>query len=43
MRFHTCLGLGDRENERDEDLGDGRVGQLPAGSVVMVDLTAGGL
>ncbi|SIO47142.1 hypothetical protein SAMN05444287_3327, partial [Octadecabacter temperatus] len=31
------------ENERDEDLGDGRVGQLPAGSVVMVDLTAGGL
>ncbi|MEL6957698.1 MAG: esterase-like activity of phytase family protein [Pseudomonadota bacterium] len=31
------------ENERDEDLGDGRVGQLPAGSVFMVDLTAEGL
>ena len=31
------------ENERDEDLGDGRVGQLPAGSVFMVDLTADGL
>lgn len=31
------------ENERDEDLGDGRVGQMPAGSVFMVDLTAGGL
>ncbi|KQI72940.1 alkaline phosphatase [Loktanella sp. 5RATIMAR09] len=28
------------ENERDEDLGDGRVGQMPAGSVFMVDLTA---
>jgi hypothetical protein len=31
------------ENERDEDLGDGRVGQLPAGSVFMVDLTPEGL
>ncbi|WP_400082208.1 esterase-like activity of phytase family protein [Yoonia sp. R78084] len=31
------------ENERDEDLGDGRVGQMPAGSVFMVDLTADGL
>ena len=31
------------ENERDEDLGDGRVGQMPAGSVVMVDLTDEGL
>lgn len=31
------------ENERDEDLGDGRVGQMPAGSVFMVDLTAQGL
>ncbi|MBO6604821.1 MAG: esterase-like activity of phytase family protein [Roseicyclus sp.] len=31
------------ENERDEDLGDGRVGQMPAGSVVMVDLTPDGL
>ncbi|MBF9048984.1 alkaline phosphatase [Roseobacter sp. HKCCD9010] len=31
------------ENERDEDLGDGRVGQLPGGSVVMVDLTPEGL
>jgi hypothetical protein len=31
------------ENERDEDLGDGRVGQMPAGSVFMVDLTPGGL
>ena len=30
------------ENERDEDLGNGRVGQLPAGSVFMVDLTAEG-
>ncbi|MEL6168301.1 MAG: esterase-like activity of phytase family protein [Pseudomonadota bacterium] len=26
------------ENERDEDLGDGRVGQMPAGSLVMIDL-----
>ncbi|SPJ26430.1 esterase-like activity of phytase family protein [Palleronia abyssalis] len=31
------------ENERDEDLGDGRVGQMPAGSVFMVDLTDEGL
>jgi hypothetical protein len=31
------------ENERDEDLGDGRVGQMPGGSVFMVDLTAEGL
>lgn len=31
------------ENERDEDLGDGRVGQMPVGSVFMVDLTAEGL
>jgi len=31
------------ENERDEDLGDGRVGQMPAGSVFMVDLTEDGL
>ncbi len=31
------------ENERDEDLGDGRVGQMPAGSVFLVDLTADGL
>lgn len=30
------------ENERDEDLGDGRVGQMPAGSVFMVDLTPDG-
>ncbi len=26
------------ENERDEDLGDGRVGQLPAGDLVMIDI-----
>ncbi|MBB93230.1 MAG: alkaline phosphatase [Rhodobacteraceae bacterium] len=26
------------ENERDEDLGDGRTGQMPAGFLVMVDL-----
>ncbi|MAC79454.1 MAG: alkaline phosphatase [Rhodobacteraceae bacterium] len=26
------------ENERDEDLGDGRVGQMPAGYMVMVDI-----
>jgi DNA-binding beta-propeller fold protein YncE len=26
------------ENERDEDLGDGRVGQMPAGSLVMFDI-----
>ena len=30
------------ENERDEDAGDGRVGQMPAGSVAMIDLTAEG-
>lgn len=30
------------ENERDEDAGDGRVGQMPAGSVAMIDLTADG-
>ncbi len=30
------------ENERDEDAGDGRVGQMPAGSVAMIDLTAAG-
>jgi len=29
------------ENERDEDLGDGRVGQVPGGYVVTVDLNAG--
>ena len=26
------------ENERDEDLGDGRVGQMPAGTLAMIDL-----
>ena len=26
------------ENERDEDAGDGRVGQMPAGYLVQVDL-----
>ncbi|WP_308917266.1 esterase-like activity of phytase family protein [Jannaschia sp. LMIT008] len=31
------------ENERDEDLGNGRVGQMPGGSVWMVDLTPDGL
>ena len=31
------------ENERDEDLGDGRTGQMPAGFLVMVDLTDEGL
>ncbi|KUF10623.1 esterase-like activity of phytase family protein [Pseudoponticoccus marisrubri] len=31
------------ENERDEDLGDGRVGQMPAGFLVKVGLTAEGL
>jgi DNA-binding beta-propeller fold protein YncE len=30
------------ENERDEDAGDGRVGQMPGGSVAMIDLTAEG-
>ncbi|MEL6566466.1 MAG: esterase-like activity of phytase family protein [Pseudomonadota bacterium] len=31
------------ENERDEDLGDGRTGQLPGGFLVMVGLTEEGL
>ena len=31
------------ENERDEDAGDGRVGQMPAGYLVMVDLDAAGV
>ncbi|MEQ5869300.1 esterase-like activity of phytase family protein [Sagittula sp. NFXS13] len=31
------------ENERDEDLGDGRTGQLPAGFLVTVGLSDGGL
>ncbi|GIT90856.1 alkaline phosphatase [Jannaschia pagri] len=31
------------ENERDEDLNDGIIPQMPAGSVVMVDLTSEGL
>lgn len=31
------------ENERDEDLGDGRVGQMPAGFVAIVPTTEGGL
>ncbi|WP_417205693.1 esterase-like activity of phytase family protein [Antarctobacter sp.] len=31
------------ENERDEDLGDGRVGQLPAGFLVIGDITDGAL
>lgn len=31
------------ENERDEDLGDGRVGQMPAGFVVILPTTEGGL
>ncbi|AZQ66523.1 alkaline phosphatase [Silicimonas algicola] len=30
------------ENERDEEAGDGRVGQMPAGFLVMVDLGADG-
>ena len=30
------------ENERDEDAGDGRVGQMPGGAVAMIDLTAEG-
>ena len=29
------------ENERDEDLGDGRVGQMPAGDLVLVDAADG--
>ena len=31
------------ENERDEDLGDGRVGQMPAGFVAIVPTAEGGL
>ncbi|SFR15209.1 esterase-like activity of phytase family protein [Poseidonocella sedimentorum] len=31
------------ENERDEDLGDGRTGQMPAGFLVLIDLDEGGL
>ncbi|WP_424969617.1 esterase-like activity of phytase family protein [Dinoroseobacter sp. S76] len=31
------------ENERDEDLGDGRVPQMPAGDLVMIDVVAGSL
>ncbi|MFQ6549818.1 esterase-like activity of phytase family protein [Aestuariibius sp. 2305UL40-4] len=31
------------ENERDEDLGDGRTGQMPAGALAIVDLTGEGL
>ncbi|MCS6624261.1 esterase-like activity of phytase family protein [Roseibacterium beibuensis] len=31
------------ENERDEDLGDGRVGQMPAGYVAIVETAEGGL
>lgn len=31
------------ENERDEDLGDGRVPQMPAGDLVMIDVTDGTL
>ncbi|MBY6092149.1 esterase-like activity of phytase family protein [Maritimibacter alkaliphilus] len=31
------------ENERDEDLGDGRVGQMPAGYLAMVQLTDGAI
>ncbi|MBM7066396.1 esterase-like activity of phytase family protein [Actibacterium sp. 188UL27-1] len=31
------------ENERDEDLGEGRTGQMPAGALTMVDLTVEGL
>ncbi|WP_147125984.1 esterase-like activity of phytase family protein [Shimia ponticola] len=31
------------ENERDEDLGDGRTGQMPAGFLVMVDIADGNL
>jgi len=29
------------ENERDEDLGDGRTGQMPAGFLTLIDLTEG--
>lgn len=31
------------ENERDEDLGDGRVPQMPAGDLVMIDVAGGTL
>lgn len=31
------------ENERDEDLGDGRTGQMPAGSLILIDTAKGGL
>lgn len=31
------------ENERDEDAGDGRVGQMPAGFLVMIDVAEGTL
>ena len=31
------------ENERDEDLGDGRTGQMPAGFLVLVDMADGAL
>lgn len=31
------------ENERDEDLGDGRVPQMPAGDLVMIDVVEGSL
>ncbi len=31
------------ENERDEDLGDGRVPQMPAGDLVMIDVVNGSL
>lgn len=31
------------ENERDEDLGDGRVPQMPAGDLVMIDVVDGSL
>ncbi|WP_203531130.1 esterase-like activity of phytase family protein [Pseudoroseicyclus tamaricis] len=31
------------ENERDEDLGDGRVGQMPAGDLVLVNTAENGL
>ena len=31
------------ENERDEDLGEGRVGQMPAGFVTITQTTANGL
>ncbi|OIQ29255.1 MAG: alkaline phosphatase [Alphaproteobacteria bacterium MedPE-SWcel] len=31
------------ENERDEDLNDGEIPQLPAGNLVMVNTTAGGI